>query len=260
MPIYKNIGNDRLAAIEWACKKLDNSIDRPNMNRRGISEALDDKIMGDVATIAVCKHLRDVGLAAIAYDQIRVDNFKAPDPGWDVVVATSKENLYHWAKTTQEPTSVPSFALSISVKSSRLPRGDDINRAINTRDFKIFNLHSNQIGLDLTADIETQVYYGLNETQLDDLNIVHEDVLEAIVHRENCKIIDERLLIYSRYSNCILSRWNFSEDIVKKTNEKIKKNQRITWTSFGKSMWIAPLLEGHTFRDLTSLKYKLNNL
>ncbi|PHM62953.1 hypothetical protein [Xenorhabdus ishibashii] len=260
MPIYKDIGNDRLAAIEWASKKLDNSIDRPNMNSRGISEALDDKIMGDVATIAVCKYLREVGFAAIAYDQIRNDDFKNPDPGWDVAVSKDKRLLNHWANMTDEPTIVPSFALSVSVKSSRLPKGDDIYSAIQRRDFKIFNLNNNQISLDLTADIETQVYYELEKTQLHNLQVMHRDVVEATLDRKNCKVIDEKLMIHFRYSQCILSRWNFSQDIITKTNMRLQKNQGITWSSFGKSMWIAPLLEGYSFQKIGILNDKLSKL
>lgn len=260
MTIYKDIGNDRLAAIEWASKKLYNSIDRPNMNSRGITEALDDKIMGDVATIAVCKYLREMGFAAITYDQIRKDNFKNPDPGWDVAVCKDKDSLNHWARMTHEPTIVPRFALSISVKSSRLPKGDDIYSAIQRRDFKIFNLYNNQISLDLTADIETQVYYELERTQLNNLNITHKDVVHASIDRENCKIIDKKLMIYHRYGQCILSRWNFAQNIIAKTNMRLKNNQRISWSSFGKSMWIAPLLEGYSFQDLDAFDYELDEL
>lgn len=260
MPIYKDIGNDRLAAIEWASKKLDNSIDRPNMNSRGISEALDDKIMGDVATIAVCRYLREMGFAAICYDQIRNDGFKNPDPGWDVVVSKNKISLNQWAHMTDEPEIFPGFALSISVKSSRLPKGDNIHSAIQGRDFKIFNLNNNQISLDLTSDIETQVYYELENTQLHNLKITHRDVVEATLDREKCRVIDEKLMIHQRYGQCILSRWNFSQEIIAKTNIRLQNNQRSSWSSFGKSMWIAPLLEGYSFQNLDILNYKLNEL
>ncbi|SHO23771.1 Putative uncharacterized protein [Moritella viscosa] len=258
MPIYKDVGKDRLAAIEWACKKLDNSIDRPNMNARGVSEALDDKIMGDIATIAVCKYLREVGLGAVAYDQIRTDYFEKPDPGWDVVVSKNKGELNRWARSTNEPTIIPGFALSISVKSSRLPAADNIQRAINQRDFKIFNLNNNQIDLDLTADIETQVYYNLEKTQLCNLKITKEDVINATMNRENCKVVDKKLMINARYNECILSRWVFSENIVNQTNLRMQSNQRFTWSSFGKSMWIAPLSEGFSFRQLDMLNIKMN--
>ncbi|EAQ53538.1 hypothetical protein [Vibrio sp. MED222] len=258
MPIYKDVGKDRLAAIEWACKKLDNSIDRPNMNARGVSEALDDKVMGDIATIVVCKYLREVGLGAVAYDQIRTDGFEKPDPGWDVVVSKNRSGLNRWARGTKEPTIVPGFALSISVKSSRLPAADNIQRALNQRDFKIFNLNNNQISLDLTADIETQVYYNLEKTQLCNLKVTKEDVINATINRQNCKVIDEKLMINDRYNECILSRWAFSEDIVNKTKSRIQANQKIMWSSFGKSMWIAPLSEGFSFQQLEMLNKRMN--
>ena len=83
MPVLKTVGQERLAAIQWACKKLRNSVDRQGMNRRGISEALDDKIMGDIATIALCHYFLDLGYGAIAYDQIRNDNFEGESPNKD---------------------------------------------------------------------------------------------------------------------------------------------------------------------------------
>jgi len=49
-----------LQAIQWACKKVDYSIDRPGMNKRSLSEKLDDKIMGDIATIAVWEYLQSL--------------------------------------------------------------------------------------------------------------------------------------------------------------------------------------------------------
>ena len=260
MPIYKDIGNDRLAAIEWASKKLDNSIDRPNMNIRSISEALDDKIMGDVATIAVCKYLREVGFSAITYDQIRKDSFKSPDPGWDVAVSKDQRSLNQWAKETNDPTIVPKFALTISVKSSRLPKGDDIYSAIRRRDFKIFNLNNDRIYLDLSADIETQVYYELEKTQLNNLQVTHQDIVRATLDRENCKVIDEKLMIHYRYGQCILSRWNFSEEIITKTNMKLQMKRPVTWCSFGKSMWLASLDEGYSFQKLDTLEDKLTEL
>ncbi|MFK7805436.1 MAG: hypothetical protein AB8G95_27650, partial [Anaerolineae bacterium] len=61
-----------LAAIEYAAKKLFFSVDRKNMNRRPLTESLDDKIMGEVATVAVVEYLRSVGVPAASYDQFRL--------------------------------------------------------------------------------------------------------------------------------------------------------------------------------------------
>lgn len=254
MPVLKTVGEERLAAIQWACKKLKNSVDRQGMNRRGISEALDDKIMGDIATIALCHYFLDLGYGAIAYDQIRNDNFELPDPGWDIVISRPENRslLNNWGRNkTNDPRIPPYFSLSISVKSSRLPKrdNDDVKESLSTRDFKIFDLNRQNIHQDLTADIETQVYYELGRTQLNGLSIFEQDVLLAKDDRDSCRIIDDKLQIGIRYGECILARWNFSSKIIENCDRRMNERKKVTWSSFGKNMWIAPLREGLSFND-----------
>jgi hypothetical protein len=253
MPITENIDqSSRLAAIEWASKKLKYSIDRPDMNQRGLSDALDDKIMGDIATIAICQFIRRLELKAIAYDQIRCDNFELPDPGWDILVYNSGLALNNWRKTAQYPCTPPNEAISLSVRSSRLPKGDTLEKALNIRDFKIFDNHRGRIEKDLTSDIETQVYYELNKTQLNEA-VSEEDINRAILSRDNCIAIDEKLNIGSRYDSCFLSRWDFSTNIIKYTESLIAARKKSTWPSYHggkkKEMWIAPLNRGFSFKD-----------
>lgn len=254
MAIFRNVGQDRLAAIEWACKKLNHSIDRSNMNRRPIAESLDDKIMGDIATIVVCQYLREKGYGAIAYDQIRIDNFEKPDPGWDVLLAKpeDKKRLNNWGRSTTAPLIAPEYALTISVKSSRLPIRDTIEAAIRTRDFKIFDMHNKSIDDDLTADIETQVYYDYHNTQLDkNIIITKKNVEDVIKDRVHANIIDNVLSINERFQSCILARWNFSENISESCKERLKNSStKAVWESYGKRMWLAPLHEGYSFKDV----------
>ena len=245
-PIYKRMENNLLlAATEWACKKLFYSIDRSRMNTRSISEALDDKIMGDIATIAIADFIRSQGYQAVAYDQIRIDNFHEPDPGWDL--ALGKQGLNCWAKTTTNPKLPPKdLCFTLSVRSSRLVRDEPVEQAIMLRDFKIFALNPNDIRLDLTADIEAQVYYSLKNTQLNNLTIERNHVFLCSTTRENCQVILEGLDVVNRFSECILTAWNFSETIA---NDSTMQARR-TWSSFGKKMWLAPLRNGKSFNDI----------
>ncbi|AHF02394.1 hypothetical protein THIAE_09655 [Thiomicrospira aerophila AL3] len=252
----------KLAAIEWAAKKLRYSIDRLNMNSRGITESLDDKIMGDLATIAVAEFFRSSGFAAIAYDQIRTDNFQTPDPGWDLLISKRGIGLGPWARKVQSlkisPDDIPEYAVTVSVKSSRLPRGYNLEKALKRCDFKVLNEHDNNIAKDLKAQIETQVYFDLNKSQLNGLRIIDEHIDEAckdtIEDRSNCSIIFDQLQIEHRYIPCILTRWNYSGKILDYSNNLAKQNKKRTWNSphdgETKSMWLAPLREGKSFHEI----------
>jgi hypothetical protein len=245
-PVFYEIKKENYnVAAEWASKKLNYSIDRPNMNTRGVSEAVDDKIMGDIATIALVEFIKSQGLQAIAYDQIRTDNFEMADPGWDIFVGLS--GLNHWAKTTTSPQSPPpNLGFTISVRSSRLVKDEDVNIAINTRDFKIFAKNAN-ITDDLSADIETQVYYGKGVTQLNNLKTTDLTIKNCTENRTDCQKLVHDLKISTRFNTCILTSWNFSHKISAISNSL--NRQKRTWSSFGKLMWFAPLRNGYSFHD-----------
>ncbi|WP_156493201.1 hypothetical protein [Oleiphilus sp. HI0125] len=254
-PIQWIVSDDSLAAaIEWASKKLNYSIDRPNMNARDISEALDDKIMGDIATIAVAEFIRSRGYQAVAYDQIRNDSFQEPDPGWDLAIGI--KGLNEWARSTSSPKLPPKEkCLTVSVRSSRLVRDEPISEAISQRDFKIFALNPKNIGTDLTADIETQVYYPLANSQLNGRSINHENVVACCSDRSNCNEILSKLDIRNRYGECTLTAWDYSNRI----HHYSQSIRTKTWSSFGKKMWIAPLRNGMSFESIFQELSKFGN-
>lgn len=254
-PITWKISKENfLVAAEWASKKLNNSIDRPNMNSRALPEALDDKIMGDIATIAAVEYIRSLGLQAVAYDQIRTDGFKDPDPGWDIAIA--KQGLNNWARSTKNPKLPPKdISLTVSIKSSRLVRDESVFQAIQIRDFKIFSLNHGDINKDLTSDIEAQIYYPLEKTKLRRCSLTQQDVDSCALDRSKCHIVSDHLNTWNRFDECILTSWNFSQNIALDSNRLNEKNR--TWSSFGKLMWIAPLKNGHSFE---SLQQAIDNL
>jgi hypothetical protein len=150
-PITWKVHQDgMLDAIQWASRKLFYSIDRPGMNPRSMTERLDDKIMGDVATAAVLEYLAAMEIPAAAYDQVRKDRFQSPDPGWDIVIG---ENALAWAESTKDPKT-PVGLTTASVRSSRLPRRDSLGQAVRTRDFKIFAPAGKSIEDCIATDIE----------------------------------------------------------------------------------------------------------
>lgn len=249
------------AALHYASKKNEYTIDRQGMNPRPLSEKIDDKVMGDLAEIGVCLFLKNAGLVALTYDQIRIDNFSQIDPGWDVFVGIDKPAIMGWVKNVQKGIGdirnpPREFGKTISVKSSRLPRNDtNYNAAILTRDFKIFNNNQFNISLDLTADIEVQVYFPYLRTQLNrDILLNSNEVDVCARQKVDCRFINHKLGISERYQDCFLAKWNYKDRIIHYSNS-LPADKR-TWSSFGKSMWIAPLRHG---MDLTELVYELKN-
>lgn len=137
-----------------------------------------------------------------------------------------------------------------------MPKNDiDYNTAILTRDFKIFNNNQFNISLDLTADIEVQVYFPYHRTQLNRDIVLNSDEVDVCAKQKgNCRFINHKLDISERYQDCFLAKWNYKDRIIQYSNS-LPVNAR-TWSSFGKSMWIAPLRGG---MDLTELVCKLEN-
>ena len=246
-----------LAAIEYAAKKLFFSIDRKNMNRRPLTESLDDKIMGEVATIAVVEYLRSVGVPAASYDQFRLDGFKKPDPGWDILLG---EDTYQWIKSEDKVKGRPETIKTASVKSSRLPKGDSLQTALQKRDFKIFAKPNQSIGQALTADIEMQIYFERDSSWLPDgACVTAEEVNGCIGARKNCAVVLEKLKIAERFGVCQLASWQESDRIVTQS-AKLKQQQ---WTSYHagsrKKMWAAPLRFGQGFASFEKGKLRNEN-
>lgn len=233
-----------LMAILWACKKLYYSIDRPGMNPRSLPKKLDDKIMGDLATVAVLEYLAGIGVPAVAYDQIRRDNFRLPDPGWDLAIG---KDAVSWGSNPRDPMT-PTGLLTASIRSSRLPRNDTLEQAVRTRDFKIFAHTNKTIADSITADIEIQVYYNYQETQLD-ANAIDQRRVGQGVRSLQVQEIMNLLSIKQRFGRCFLTAWNYKTAIIQHSGTLSKPY----WESYGQRMWFSPLRLGKDFRELKEL-------
>lgn len=244
-PIIWQVSPDGVhMAILWACKKLYYSIDRPGMNRRSLAEKLDDKIMGDLATVAVLEYLAGINVPSIAYDQVRGDDFRLPDPGWDIVIG---KDAISWGNNPKDPMT-PTGMFTASVRSSRLPRNDTLEQALRTRDFKIFAAANKTIAVSITADIEMQVYYNYQDTQLD-ANAVDQQRIAQSVRSLKVQEIINLLSIQQRFGRCFLTAWNDKTTIIQYSRTLSKPY----WESFGKRMWFAPLRLGKDFKELKEL-------
>lgn len=231
-------------AILWACKKLYYSIDRPGMNTRSLAEKLDDKIMGDLATVAVLEYLAGIGVPALAYDQIRREDFRLPDPGWDIAIG---KDAISWGSNAVDPMT-PTGLRTASVRSSRLPRNDTLDQAVRTRDFKIFAPANKTITDSITADIEIQVYYNYQGSQLNATTIDQRRLGQSVRNLQVQEIMN-MLDIEQRFGKCFLTAWNYKTVIIQHS----RTLARAYWESYGKRMWFAPLRLGKDFKELQEL-------
>jgi len=248
--VWKLDDNAINTAIYYACNKVHHSVDRANMNPRAITERLDDKVMGDIATMSVAAYLQSKGVVVYLYDAHRTDNFHDPDPGWDVAYCMGNVTT-----PFQNPRALPN-SITLSVRSSRIPKadGDDITTSIKKRDFKIFAYPSRSLEMCISADIETQVYYKLSSSQLSKEDVSEALVLDCIRNPANCLEIRRRLRVDERYGESYLTAWNTKKGII----EYSKTLRQPVWASFHqgfeKRMWIAPLREGYSFEELTQAR------
>jgi len=228
---YKIVKVERkwlLKAVEWGCRIVMHAGDRESMNQRSLTERLDDIIMGEIGSTAVMQYLIGRGNNVIAYNNVREDEYRDPDPGWDLTVG---------------PTSNGYFTLS--VKASRIPKVDNdfMGLVMERRDFKVL-VESDRIEWDLRSDYEVQVYFSLQSSVFDGV----EDVSMRMVQDEDADMVLKRLRLPSRYGTCSICGFASREAIVAHSRGLAKKGEDIKWTSHhagsSKKMWIAPLSLG----------------
>ncbi len=246
---------DILTAIHWACRKLYYSIDRAGMNQRAAAEALDDKIMGDLATVAVLSYAREQGVGAVAYDEVRINDFRKADPGWDIAFGT---NAGLWASKTNDPRS-PQNLITASVKSSRFPpqQENNIEETIRFYDFKILHQPGRDIGESITSDTEFQVYFSFRQSQLGNINVSRELIVSCLNSLQECGQVAARMQVRERFGTCYLTAWNYREAVVAHSKRLTDEGKEATWVSrhagAERRMWKAPLRLGMNFTSIGEL-------
>jgi hypothetical protein len=233
-------------AVRWACRRAAHTIDRRNMNSRSVTEKLDDISMGEIGAVAAMEYLKARGNRVLAYDDIRTDGFFDPDPGWDLAVGAGLER---WPAAGDDPRDPPRGhdCRTIQVKSSRIPKadGDDVELAISNRDFKVFkNENSYDIGTDLTADFEAQVYFALERSRFTGVGVVGKES----IRREEVDELSRALRLEERYGRCYLVGFASRAQLIGHSRSLAERRERTTWMSRhageAKRMWVAPLSLG----------------
>jgi hypothetical protein len=222
-----------VAAVQAACAKVYTSIDRPGMFTRSLSERVDHKLQGDVATRGVLEFLQGQGLEASAYDEVRTDGFRDPDPGYDLLVSSGGPG--------------PKLALTTSVRSSLLPAGDTVATATARRDFKVFAdgapLHTR------LSDIEIQVYYARTARGL--LPQVEPNEVRLAARQLGPAVDFARSLgVAARWGTIHIVRWATREALVQWSHEHGWPKWVSSKRGFTKRMWTLPLTAGAPIEQL----------
>ena len=227
-------------AVVWAARRVRYTINRARMNERGPAEKMDDAVMGEIASAAVAQYLDDErGQLVLAYDDVRTDEYRDPDPGWDLACGASLEG---WPGPADDPRTPAAGALTFSVKSSRIPEryGDRLADAVAACDFKVLK-HSESIEEDLTSDFETQVYYELATSRFRPGLLTTMAEIEAL----DVDAIIGGLQLKDRYSRCTLVGFASRQRIAAHSRQLARAGPPSSWLSnhagHAKPMWIAPL-------------------
>jgi hypothetical protein len=188
-------------------KKYDNT-NKTDMYDRTPVELLDNLYMGDIAKNALLDFLLKSGVTDIIdYDDVRIDNFTNPDPGWDFIVGKRK--------------------LKVEVKSSIPPNQESIADIINKRDIKITACHDKNnpqwiFPLEQESYIHVQIYFyatpykeGYNsfEQLSKDINADWRNV--------------GRIINHAKYNQPLFFGWNTKLKIEEYTKHDLKTG---TWT------------------------------
>ena len=80
-------------ATDYAQKKLDHTINRPDLEDRSREARRRHLRLGNLAVLSVEDWLEGNGKWSEVYDRIRTDNFVNPDPGWDLRVRDRQDKI-----------------------------------------------------------------------------------------------------------------------------------------------------------------------
>lgn len=247
---WRVANTDLTTAVQWASRRVQTSVDRRDMPLRSIIQKLDDKIMGDVATQAFMGYLAATGRFTVCYEEIRNDRSKYIDPGWDVLAGATEEQFM--SLTSNSAAVLSPELVTFSIKSSRVPPGYTLEKCMERLDFKILK-YGSDIGFDLKADFEVQMYFdngtqppeGLNESDLDRL---------LCSARQDMKAAEElaSLMQATRFSKAYLCKYISRAALIRRwrrcDQEGLPPVQKMRIGSTTKEIWTAKLVWGKSFK------------
>lgn len=227
LPFSENVVSK---TIQSTIKKFSNT--EPSlMYSRTPVEILDNIFMGDIAKNCLIDYLSPFATKPIVdYDEIRTDDFKNADPGWDFKIGNR--------------------GIKVEVKSSIPPNLETRQTLVTKRDIKITASHDKGITMippeNLESQIHVQVYFYAKIHKEGPYN------MESLYNHINTNhAAFAKLLNINKYSNPLFFGWAGRKEIIK-FSKVLKPN---TWT-FGRTnrvYWRCPISAAHTMPELIEI-------
>lgn len=198
------------------------------MYNRTPVELLDNIFMGDLAKNSLIDWLKPrCNYLITDYDEVRTDNFKESDPGWDFMIGSKLQKA--------------------EVKSSTPTRKENCNNIISLRDIKITASHDKgKTWIDpntLESDIHIQIYFYARpwKNGYDNFGRLADDLNSnpSLIH----SVINTK-----KYSEPLFFGWNIKKNIIAYS----EKLDNPTW-SFDKTSriyWKCPIKEAFNLSQL----------
>jgi len=188
-------------------------------------ELLDNIFMGDLAKNALFHYLKThTSKPVIDYDEVRTDNFKKADPGWDFKIGDRK--------------------IKVEVKSSIPPKGECEAQIIAKRDIKITASHDNGKTWiqpeDLEAYIHVQIYFYAKTYKkgYKDFDKLYRDIVANPV-----KVTE--LINVDKYHKPLFFGWS-SKKKIKAFKKALKPKNTWTFLETNRVYWKCPIQEAYT--------------
>ena len=206
---------------------------RSLMYSRTPVELLDNLYMGDMAKNAIYEYLRTHCInEVIDYDEVRTDNFKDHDPGWDIMVGTKK--------------------LKVEIKSSTPPNNESIADIIAKRDIKITASHDKGKSWrkpeDIESDIHVQVYFYATPYKNGYSSF---EQLSAVITRNNKKVGE--IIKADKYKEPLFLGYNTKENIVEYINNLPAEKRTWTFAWTDRIYWKSPIRLAFNMQSLIDL-------
>ena len=221
-----------------------------SIKKRTPLELLDNLVQGDLAKNSLLWYLRRHRICLFDYDEIRNDNFKDPDPDWDI--CTPDERTFIEVKSSLPPDYLKRKKEKFS------------NRIVEDLDIKLTAAVSKQKLIppqQLKADIHIQVYY--NAERLNNLRLAeardnpanHFDKIKKMIEPHPQAIIElikfkERLIKPYFFGFCTRS------EIEEYLEYLEKKGQSKTWEYEDCIYWRFPIHYARNMLRLIELLHK----
>lgn len=214
-----------------------------SIKNRTLLELLDNLMQGDLAKNSLLWYLRRCKIALFDYDEIRSDDFKEPDPDWDL--CTPDEKTFIEVKSSLPPAYlkkgnerfsnriVEELDIKITAGSRRKSAGGKEQRLVPPGELK--------------ADIHIQVYYNAVRLERSDSPNDFNHIKKRIAANP------ESILDMIRFEKRLKHPYFFGFCTRDKIVDYLKKSESKTWEYADCIYWRFPIRKAQNMTDLIKL-------